>query len=362
MRRIVLLFAIASFSFLLVCCKKDPVIQVDDVREIDFLNKTGDVIEGQFVGEILGARTITAYDSLLFVVTNNPDGMLQIFSFNDLHNKLGSFCKRGRARNEMSQITSLCQSYKKDGHIYLFMIDGGVRICEMDVTASLEQGVTLITRTKMRPMYKLGADLFINNDIDYVLDFIEDFRVGDEKKQKKAPSKYTLYKDDKQNNLAFFKSAMEVDEHSLAIFPYRGTIVKHPSKNLVVNKFFYMDYLLFMDFDNNHFFAVHQKGSITHNDIYYREDPWIQHFSACTESENYFFVFYRNGKYSQIQQEGDVYYPELLVFDWEGNYLKGFKMDRQSDSMVYDDKHKKLYTLRSRTEQLYCYDLSSYLP
>lgn len=353
---------IVSFSFLIVCCYNDPVIQVDDVREIDFLNKTGDVLEGHFVGEILGARSMTSYDTLLFVVTSDPNGMLQIFSLNDLHNKMGSFCKRGRARNEMSQITSLCQSYKKDGHIYLFMIDGGVRICEMDITASLEQGTTQITRTKMRPIYNLGADLFINNDIDNVLDFIEDYRVEDEKKQKIAPSKYTLFNDEKQTNLSFFKSAMEVDEQSLVIFPYRGTISKHPSKNLVVNKFSYMDYLLFMDFDNNHFFAVHQKGSITHNDIYYREDPWIQHFSACTESEKYFLVFYRNGDYSHVQQEGNVYYPELLVFDWDGNYIKGFKMDRQSDSMVYDEKHKILYTLRSRTEQIYSYDLSPYLP
>lgn len=361
MRKVFILFIIVELSFLIVCCKTDPVIQVDDVREIDFLNNTGDVLEGQLVGEIMGARSIMAYDTLLFVATSDPNGLLQVFSLNNLHKKLGSLCKRGRAKNEMSQI-ALSQAYKKDDHIYLFMIDGGVRICEVDITASLEQGSTLVTRTKMRPMINLGADIFLNNDIDFDLDFIEDYRVEEENKQKVPTSKYTLFKNDKQKNLVFFKSAMEVNEQSLVVFPYRGTISKHPSKNLVVNKFSYMDYLLFMDFDNNHFFAVHQKGSITHADTYYREDPWIQHFSACTETEKYFLVFYRNGDYSHVQREGNIYYPELLVFDWNGNYLKGFKMDRNSDSMAYDEEHKILYTLRSRTEQIYSYDLSPYLP
>ena len=84
--------------------------------------------------------------------------------------------------------------------------------------------------------------------------------------------------------------------------------------------------------------------------------------TACTTSEDFFLVYYRNGDYSHIQREGDDYYPELLIFDWEGNYIKGFKMDRNSDSMGFDENNKVLYTMNSRTEQLYSYDLSPYLP
>lgn len=361
MRKVVNLFVLCVISSMMLCCKRNPVIQVDNVKEVDFVNKTGDVLNGVLVDEILGARVIMVYDTLLFVVTTDPQGLLQIFSTNNVHQKLGSFCKQGRAQNEMSRL-SFCQAYKKDDHIYLFVIDGGMRICELDITASLEKGATVVTRAKMRPAVELGLDVFIDNDIDYMLDFTDSYSIQFGEKQKTVPSRYLLFKDDKQQNLVFFKSPMNVDESGFVNFPYRGTILKHPSKNIVVNKFSYMDYLLFMDFDNNHNYAIHQQGSMTHEDIYYREDPWIQHFSACTTSEDFFLVYYRNGDYSHIQREGDDYYPELLLFDWEGNYIKGFKMDRNSDSMGFDENNKVLYTMNARTEQLYSYDLSPYLP
>lgn len=356
------LFVFTMFSLLMVCCNNDPIMQVDEIKEIDFINKTGDVLEGQLVGEIMGARSSMVYDTLLFVVTSDPNGMLQIFSTNDFHQKLGSFCKQGRAQNEMSRLL-LCQAYKNNNHIYLFVIDGGMRICELDITASLAKGATVVTRTRMRPFVELGLDIFIDNDIDYFLDFIDAYEIVElDGQQKKAPCKYTLIKGEKQKDLAFFKSAMEVENNGFINFPYRGGMKKHPSKNIVVNQFIHMDYLLFMDFDNNYFYSVHQKGSMTHNDVFHNKKPGLYNFTAGTATENYFFVFYRNGDYSRIEgAEGD-YLSELLLFDWDGNYIKGFKMDRNSDSMGFDENKKVLYTLNSKTEQLYSYDLSPYLP
>ena len=48
---------VVAVTFLLMCCKdmsNSPIIQVKDVREVDYLNKTGDVIEGTFIKEIMG--------------------------------------------------------------------------------------------------------------------------------------------------------------------------------------------------------------------------------------------------------------------------------------------------------------------
>lgn len=348
--------------FLIICCKKSAIIQVEDVREVDFVNNTGEIIYGKLVNEIMGARIIGAFDTLLFVVTNDPKGLLQVYSLNDTHRKLGTLCQQGRAQNEMSRL-SLVQAYYKDDHCHLFIIDAGIRICELDITASLEKGSTVVCQSLMRPFSQLGSDVFINNDIGYMIDFMDAYDIQPyEEEQKRVPSKYTIIKDEKQKDLVFFRTPMRVSERGLVNYPYRGTLVKHPSRNIVVNKFSYMDYLLFMDFDHNHFFATHQIGSMTHEDTYEREEPWIQHFSACTVSENYFFIYYRNGIYSRIQQEGDVYYPELLVFNWDGNYLKGFKMDMNSSSIAFDEKNKILYTLSTKTEKIFAYDLSTILP
>lgn len=82
------------------CNNDNSKILIDD-REVDFLNNTGDVIEGKLVkSDILGTTNLIVFDTLLMVTTNNPEGQLQVFSLNTLE-LLGSFCKQGRAKNEM---------------------------------------------------------------------------------------------------------------------------------------------------------------------------------------------------------------------------------------------------------------------
>ena len=117
-----------------------------------------------------------------------------------------------------------------------------------------------------------------------------------------------------------------------------------------------------MDFDKNHNFVVHQQGSTTHEDLYINQEPWIRTFTSCLPTEEYVFIFYRDGEYANILQEDNTWHPELLVFDWEGNYIKGFKMDRNSSTLAYDEKNKTLYTFTTQKEQLYAYDLSGLLP
>ena len=356
---------VVAVTFLLMCCKdmsNSPLLQVKDVREVDYLNKTGDVIEGTFVREIMGGEQIMIYDTLLFVSTSNPEGLLEIYSINNTLNKLGSFCKRGRAQNEMTLI-ELVQPFTKDGHQFLLIVDGFMKMCEMDVTSSLEQGSAVITRTKMRPFYQSGKVAFINNDIDNTLDYIPRYNNPEiEDNTKEIRSKYTLLKGDEQTELKFFKAPTLVSDYGFVDEPYMGGISRHPSKNIVVNYFSYMNYLLFMDFDKNHYFAVHQKGSTTHEDLYVNQDPWIRTFTSCLPTEEYVFIFYRDGEYANILQEDNTWHPELLVFDWEGNYIKGFKMDRNSSTLAYDEKNKTLYTFTTQKEQLYAYDLSGLLP
>ena len=356
---------VVAVTFLLMCCKdmsNSPIIQVKDVREVDYLNKTGEVIEGTFVREIMGGQQIMIYDTLLFVSTSNPEGLLEIYSINNTLNKLGSFCKRGRAQNEMT-LAELVQPFTKDGHQFLLIVDGFMKMCEMDVTSSLEQGSAVITRTKMRPFYQSGKVAFINNDIDNTLDYIPRYDNPEIEDDTKYPRvKYTLVKGDKHTELKFFNAPTQVADEGFVDDPYYGGVKKHPSKNIVVNYFSYMDYLLFMDFDKNHNFVVHQQGSTTHEDLYINQEPWIRTFTSCLPTEEYVFIFYRDGEYANILQEDNTWHPELLVFDWEGNYIKGFKMDRNSSTLAYDEKNKTLYTFTTQKEQLYAYDLSGLLP
>ena len=135
---------VVLISLFTMSCNRDPNIQVD-VREVDFLNKTGNVIEGKLVkSEILGSTDIIVFDTLLMVTTSNPEGQLQVFSLNTLEH-LGSFCKQGRARNEMFKVIAISeQVYYKNGHVILVLFDPPSTLKEVNVTASIQNGKTEI--------------------------------------------------------------------------------------------------------------------------------------------------------------------------------------------------------------------------
>ena len=137
----------------------------------------------------------------------------------------------------------------------MLLEDAFVRFCEIDITESLEKGYTVVTRTKMRQFDQLGHAIFLNNDIDYTLDYIPRYNHPEIEDDTKYPGvKYTLVKGDKHTELKFFNAPTQVADKGFVDDPYYGGVRKHPSKNIVVNYFSYMDYILFMDFDKNHNF------------------------------------------------------------------------------------------------------------
>ncbi len=49
-------------------------------REVDFKNKTGDMIKGKVLDlEVSGGYTISVSDTLMMLITSNPKGMLQVY-------------------------------------------------------------------------------------------------------------------------------------------------------------------------------------------------------------------------------------------------------------------------------------------
>ena len=349
------------FTFLFLCCNSNsPIIQVKDVREVDFLNKTGDVIKGEFVGEIIGAKDFVLSDSLLIFSTGNPDGQIQVYSVNSLNN-IGLFCKKGRAHNEMLNVDiSTEQVYKKNGNIILIVYEHPNTIYELDITNSIKSNRTIIENKFENSAISEGDVIVLSNDYNYRLEYNQNIYDGDEIKH--VPSKYIVYKDDKKTTCDLFaKQLMAVQNDNHKEFPYMGHLQKHPKHNLVIKKFTHLDYLLFMDLDKNHFYAIHQKGSLTFSDTYMDEAPWALHFTDGAASEKYFMAVYRNGEYAHKTMDGDYHVPEVLIFDWSGKYINGFKLDRFVTNIEYDETKNVLYALDYK-EQLYAYDLSELLP
>lgn len=362
MRKYCLLFVL--LSLLTISCKKDPSIKTT-VKEVDFLNNTQDkVLEGILVDSILGSSNIVIFDTLMMVQTSDPEGQIKVYSTRTL-NLLGSFCKKGRARNEMNRlIVSTEQAYYKDGHVILVAVDVPNIFKEIDITASLNSGSTVVISTQECMSLNDGEFMILGNDYNTRYEFYRNVYENQTRngENKRVPSRYYLYKEGKRKELKFFSSVMKSEVRTS--FLYIGNLYKHPSKNIVVQSFERLDYLLFMDFDSTKKFAVHNNGSLTFNDVFVR--PTISrpddllHFTDGASSSDYLMFLYWQGDYTRKQNK-DRSNPEILVFDWDGNYITGFKLGNYVRSIEYDELHKKLYGLDA-DERLFAFDLNNILP
>ena len=342
-----------------ISCKKESNIFVN-VKEVDFLNKSEITLEGKKVDiEVLGASKIILYDSLLMFITNNPEGQLEIYNTNTL-NHLGSFCPEGRAKNEMMQAFAPTeQVIERDGHQYLVMVDPPNIFKEFDITESLKSGLTVFNDPIECFSIRDGEFMILGNDYDNRLEF-ERNRFYRDADVVDVPSKYTVYNNGEGREIKIYNRLMDIETPNKTN-AYTGTLMKHHHKNFVIQSFQRMDYLLFMDFDSDNFFAVHQKGSISFDDTYVGSNAVNPlHFTDGASSSDYVMYLYWQGEYTQKETEGR-WFPELQVFDWEGNFVSGFKMDRCVVAIEYDELHSQLFGLTD-DENVVVYDMSKYLP
>lgn len=144
-------FSSIPFCILVVSClscNNNGQNLITPVTEIDYLNKSEITLQGRLVNpEIPGTERIIVADTLLLVTCNNPQAQLLVFSTNSL-DSIGSFCTRGRARNEFLRLySSTEQVFHDNGHIIIPFIDYLNEIKEVDVTESLAQGHTVVNGT-----------------------------------------------------------------------------------------------------------------------------------------------------------------------------------------------------------------------
>ena len=345
-----LLIALFLFS-----CKRDTDIQVP-VRDVDYVDKTVDAPKDSVVMEILGSNRIFVRDTFLIATTNDADGQLKVYSTNSW-SLLGSFCKKGRARNEMLQFDIIPeQTYYKDDHLIVLVQEQRSAFIEVDITESLKRGYTVVQNIEETPSLNDGQVIFLDHDLNKrieskYLDF------DPESRSRIMPVRYYLVSDNKPKELKFFKSPMKTVENYDKRMPYSGGIFKHSSRNLVVKMFTGMDYLLFMDLDSTNYFAIHQQGSLTFEGVYDSEvEAFAPHFALSTTSEDFFMLTYFHGSYSIDALRSDKgFLPEILAFDWNGNYLTGLKMKHPIKGMGYDELHKMLYVLDFE-DKLHAYD------
>lgn len=357
-------------TFFVSCQSKDPLIF--KTLEVDFINQTGDVIKGEYLElDVMGGQFIAAYDTLLMVITNNPNALLQVYNNRTLK-PLAMLCQQGHAKNEFadSYLYKLSdQVFTRNGDVIIVLRgEGGYVLKEINVTASIREGKTVVEGINTKVPYGCqevyGIDneltsLFTFNNHNYNLD-MEEFN----------PPTFSVIDDNATKEVKIYRNLVDFENKEYTTFWYNDGMSKHPTKNIFVQCVTTMDYIHFLDLDNENYFSIHQMGTLTYAELhvpnkirdnrYYEYDH--EHFYEVIATEEYFLAFYLNGDYRKKSViEGNKNAAELLAFDWSGNYLGGVKIDLVAQDFAYDSKNKILYGYRIFDEKIIAYDLSEFV-
>ena len=368
----------------LLSCSKKPEIQI---REVDYLNKSRELLKSVPVDMDMPMLTygVIHCDSLNILMTQDPRGYM--FVYDDEWKLLGTYCHQGRAQYEFLDRPRLIKNQVllgKDNHLLLPLQDAS-SIKVIDVTATLLSDKVIISETRDYVPYtdvdiiigdgvgklrSLNRYMFLENDIYKTLELSEGFSFDFGGSNAEYKIRFdTTYVEVPQILRDMEKLAGPQPEEK-----FSREFFKHPSRNLIIEPFTLLDYIMFYDLDKGSSFAIHQTGSLTWKDDpveipHYNDqgefDYYIEErgcFGDAVPTDSYFLVFYFGGDYSLADENQDWPRPELMLFDWDGNFKKSVMLDTYIDCAAFDEENKILYGVpieEPENEVLLSYDLSS---
>ena len=379
MKKQTISFTFAIVLSLIVSCKPKPEMEV---HETDYRNKSEITIEGVPVDiEMpLSVHGMIHCDSLNIVMTDDPRGY--IFVYSDRWQLLDIFAHKGRARNEFLESPTMNsgQIFKgADGHILLPLSDRKAnKIKLMDITESLASHKAVITDVRDFE-FEEGTRVYEEESKSYVW-YMSSFKYlylddniyhtfeitkGDFYDLLKNPIQYRI----RHDTTFMEKPSILTDMEKLEGPKYQSKFIhfdyRHPKRNLIIELFMYNDYIAFLDLDNNRRFFIHQEGARTFDQeletTVLNQDgetfnvPASFKFNNAVLTDSFFIAFYYDSAIGQTDIK-----PQLLFFDWDGNFIKSVRLNMTTSSNVYDPKTKTLYGIdrRSDDEPLTSFDLS----
>ena len=347
MRKIVC-YSFFAMLFAVCSCGKKPQYTTSPVKETSFTDQDRPSLEPVKLDiSLMGLSDIMSYDKYLFFITRDNNAFLKIYDI-EKGCQVAAICHQGRANNEFNFPLSFTaeQAYMVDGEIMLPILNNVSELKEINITKSIAEQKTVINRTAAGTSTSSSRVAFVDDDFSRV--FILDLRLSSQ--EPAEPVKFYIREaNGEKNEIPVFKDVMPGDHEFGKGNYYSGILMKHPSKNIMVYGMAHLDYLFFMDLDKNKTFAIHQKGSDTF-EKYVTDNPDMLHFGDATASEEYFFIYYLAN--SRSNPDAD-YVCELLVFDWDGNYVGGFKTGTTIHRVTYNEKTKSLYFANLSDESVY---------
>lgn len=354
---------VLCFCCMLILCSCNNSVKINvSTIDVDYMNKSQTTIDGIAVDlESAGLYSIYLKDSLFVVQVALNDHYLDLYRYPSFEH-ITNICTKGRARNEFTNDPQnpADQLYYSGDDIIIPLVDSESHIREINLSKSIEDGVAKLESYNDCMDFNFGRCVVLNEGPAYL--FYNQFCEYNEfnLKKSKAPQYEYLVDGKVEKKIKVFPSLCRVDEPAAIDGAYSGSLRKHPHKNVIIQPMQYMDYIFFFDLENDKNFAIHQTGSSTYNDNVIALSDEL-HFTDAKTTDDCFMVLYWNGKQNVGLQSKSQRRPELMVFNWSGDFLGSAILGERVVDIEYDDVNKVLIGKHADNDKVYCFDLKSFM-
>lgn len=343
----VILNVLLTAGLFAVSCQSDAYYKYD-VENID-MNRSEDTIKvsADFYCEVPGANEVYLYDTLLMFTTNDPSGMLKVYSLNS-NKQIASLCFQGRANNEFITIpyNRSSQFYLRDSDLIMPLVDYDL-LKELNLSESLKRKSTVINSTSGCLSIQDGSFVLLDDYVNKRFEFHEGVVTDYENHKCEIPHFYITERDDSKE-IPVYSKLMEYSEERYASGFYSGVVYKKEDRNLIVQPLHYSGYILLFDLDNKKYHAVHDISSLAFEDeVPSSPKNFISDIALTTD---FFIALYF--------PQGDTSNKRLLFFDWDCHLLKGISLDISVQAIAYDNKNKRIIGLDRTNGMVYSFDIS----
>lgn len=344
----------------LIACNNGPTFTLE-VQDFDITKGVHISIKSNpvdFSTEILGVDDIFMYDSLLIFQTSDPSGFLKIYNVDN--HKINNLCARGRSTNEFMSVSSLSgQFYKLDSDLIFPANDGMNHMKEINLTESIRKGkTTIVSVSESMETYNNGMNIILESNKNNRFCFDNAKRNEIYNDEIDLPKYYITNNERKTKKIKVFHNKLNLEREIDAISYHFGCLYKHPSKNIIIQAFQHLNYILFFDIENKHNYAIHVSGTISFNDYIKHEDRMDFCFVDAFCNNPDFFIVLLNSQKTPLGQTPN---SRLLLFDWNGSYKGCAETDIKINRIAFDNSNRVLYGLRIASETVVSFDLKDFI-
>lgn len=282
-------------------------------------------------------------DNYLVIIDEKPKGIFQVFSLPNI-DFLYSWGQKGRGPNEFS-MTSFTSINVHKNQLILDMLEGVHCYTITDTALVFDQKLLLSYKNQRAP---LNGIVRLNDSI-----YIIEYGMG-----LNTETEFMALSPDETTPLFTFgkypETHLQRDERYQA---YSKVGVAKPDGSKFAA--FYLYHNRFKIYDN--------KGSILKkviiNDSYLPADVMSKkkfvYRGFIHASDNYIYVFAPNTTEKEMFDNPQSFRPMIEIWDWSGEQISRFKLDKSVHQFTISEKYRKLYAFSIfEVYEIYEYDLS----